>query len=366
MKPRDLIELSANRVSAEDFLSDLRSRDTAKSMQAGRDLVASAASLGIDLKDYIRLAVDPHKGEMAAAANKDATLDGWDLTKIVLGLPVRNDYANGTVLQAAGETFQTFPGVRAIFPQVIDDVLRFRYRQDLIEQVEPMLATTRTIAGPEMLSTVVEDGLAGAYDVTSAIAEGARVPIHAIKGSEYLVKIYKFGLGYQLTYEFSRRASLDIITPYANRVRRAIEIGKVKAATATLINGDGAYAAAPVVNQSTFVTGAGQTTVAGALNFEAFLAWLVSRAKTGAPIDTVVGNWDMFLRWQLMFAKPTSNAGLAGGQILQNAGVKINQALPGLDLAVNFVISSSAPAGSAHWSHQGRHDGAADRGEQPH
>jgi hypothetical protein len=344
MKPRDLIELSANRLSVEDFLVDLRSKDASKSAQAGKDLLQASAELGLPVDDYIRLAVDPYSGTLAKSINAGATLDGWDLTKIALGLPVRDDFQNGTVMQAAGETFQTFPGVRAMFPQVIDDVLRFRFRQDNIETVDPMLASTRTISGPEMLSTIVEDA-AGDYDNISAIAEGSRVPIHSIKGSEYLIKIWKYGMGYKLTYEFSRRASLDVITPYATRVRRRIELGKVKTATATLVSGDGVNGAATVVNQSTLVSGAGQTTAAGSMNFEAFLAWLVSRAKNGTPVDTVVGNWDTFLRWQLMFAKPMINMGPTGGQMLQAAGVAVDRAsVPGFNLGVRFAVSSTAPA----------------------
>src|SRR3546814_5806187 len=45
----------------------------------------------------------------------------------------------------------------------------------------------------------------------------------------------------------------------------------------------------------------------GRLDWNIFLAWLVGRAKAGVPVDTVLGNYDMYLEWLRMFAKPTAD-----------------------------------------------------------
>src|SRR3546814_508793 len=97
-----------------------------------------------------------------------------------------------------------------------------------------------------MITTVVDDKDAD-YQQTGVIAEGARIPIRSIRTTEKGVKFYKFGGGFEFTYEFERRASLDIVTPYAARMQREVEIGEVAIATGLIINGDGVNGAAPVM-----------------------------------------------------------------------------------------------------------------------
>jgi hypothetical protein len=84
---------------------------------------------------------------------------------------------------------------------------------------------------------------------------------------------------------------------------------------------------------------------AGRINWEGFLAWLVSRAKLGTPIDTIVGNYDMYLEWIRMFATPSANSGPTQMQTLAAAGVGVAIQNPRFDLNVNFALSSTAPAG---------------------
>src|SRR3546814_18592241 len=85
-----------------------------------------------------------------------------------------------------------------------------------------------------MITTVVDDKDAD-YQQTGVIAEGARIPIRSIRTTEKGVKFYKFGGGFEFTYEFERRASLDIVTPYAARMQREVEIGEVAIATGLII-----------------------------------------------------------------------------------------------------------------------------------
>src|SRR3546814_3168714 len=113
-----------------------------------------------------------------------------------------------------------------MFPPVIDAILQWKYRQDNIESIAPIIAQSRGISGNEMITTVVDDKDAD-YQQTGVIAEGARIPIRSIRTTEKGVKFYKFGGGFEFTYEFERRASLDIVTPYAARMQREVEIGEV-------------------------------------------------------------------------------------------------------------------------------------------
>jgi hypothetical protein len=260
-----------------------------------------------------------------------------------MNLPVRNDLKNGIVMQAAAETFQTYPGTRAMFPVVMDDIVKWAYRQDQIENVAALILGSRTINGTELVSTVVDDSEA-TEQMLVEIEEGSRVPVKSIRTHESSVKIFKHGMGWRTTYEFQRRAQLDILTPYVNRGVREEERSKVLRATNIIINGDGVQAAAPVVTQSSFnVTGMTAATN-GVINWPNFLNWLVSRAKAGVPVDTVIGNYDSYLMWLLFFSTPTVNLGQAGSEILGKSGMNIQ--VPKLfTTPVGFALSSSAPAG---------------------
>jgi hypothetical protein len=338
----DLLSIAKNRKPAEELLAGLKDENISASLSAGQKLVQNAKNAGLNVPDYLRLAIDTTKGEFA-----DSELDGFEAALAYLDLPVKENYAKGIVLQAASETFNTYPGTRALFAPVIDNILQWKYRQDTFESVDAMIAQSRGVSGNEMITTVVDDNPED-YQQTGVIAEGARIPIRSLRTSEKAVRFYKFGGGIEFTYEFERRASLDLITPYAARMQREVEIGQTAIATSLLINGDGVSAAAPVVTATALVAtlpAAGAPTVqAGRLQWEIFLTWLVSRAKIGLPIDTVVGNWDMYLEWLRMFATPTTNIGASQVELLQKAGVNVDISKPSLGLNVKFALSSTAPA----------------------
>jgi len=337
---RPLSELK--KLDIDALTAKLTSESKRESEEAGLSLARDAASFGLGVKDYLKLAVGKE-------ADKVNGLNGYELALYKLNLPVRNDFENGVYLQAASETFQTHPGTRALFPEVIDDVLRFATRQDQIEQVGPLLANSRTVAGVELLSTVIDDD-SDERDSFS-VAEMGRIPIRTIKTSEKSVKFYKHGSAIRTSYEFSRRASLDLLVPHANRVARELERSKLTVATGVLINGDGAYDAAPSVNQSSYNSATGFTATSGKINWPHFMYWLIQRAKAGVPIDTVVMNWDGWFQWLLMFSEELQGAdnksyGARAVENLAAAGVAMDKMPAAVSLVMNItpVLSSAMPA----------------------
>lgn len=336
------------RQSVEDTIGNLRHENPAESRMAGELLVARAKEAGLSMRDYLNLTVDVNQTKDESVRNQAvaAKLSGYDLVKVALQLPVANDFEQGILLQAAADTFQTFPGTRGLFPEVIDDMVSYRYKQDQIESVDKLVAQSRTINGVEMISTVIADK-ADDYDVAGIIAETANIPVSSIRTSQQSVGIHKHGMGYRTSYEFERRISLDILTPYANRAQRQMELSRVRSATNILVNGhalttgiDPTYGAAPEVTQGSLDSGA----TAGQISWEGLLAWLVGRAKDGVPVDTVVGNYDAYFQWLKMFAVPQANQGGGVADNLARAGFTM-QGVPQFSGPVNFVLSSSAPAG---------------------
>lgn len=340
----ELLTILRNAKPAEQLLAGLKPEDKNQdaSLRAGQNLVKAAKEARLALPDYLRLAVNPNEGQF-----KGAGLDGFECALAFLDLPVREDIGKGVLLQAAAESFNTFPGTRALFPPVIDSILQWKYRQDQFEDVSNLVGQSRVVSGNEVITTVVDDK-ASDYQQTGVIAEGAEIPVRSLRMSDKAVKFYKFGGGMEFTYEFERRASLDIVTPYALRVEREAQIGQTAIATALLLNGDGVNPAAVEVDASALaadmtppVTGV----AAGAINWEILLKWLVSRAQAGLPVDTIVGNWDMYLSWIRMFATPTANGGPSQIDLLQKAGVQTAVENPRLPMNINFALSSTAPEG---------------------
>lgn len=305
--------------------------------QAGISLLHEARNYGLTMREYLMLAVDPNQGEV-----KYTGLNGYEATLAHLNLPFKDSYEQGITLQAASETFQRFPGTRAMFPEVIDDMLKWQNRQSLIEKIDNIVAVSRTISGVEEISTIVNDDSAdrGSYTVS----EMSRIPVRSIRTAQQTVGIFKHGSGYRTSYEFLRRARLDILTPFANRVARELEMSKVKAATSILVNGDGVNGAAAVVAQST-LTGY-DSGASGVLQYKPMLTWMVNQAQAGVPVDTIVGNYAAFLSFLFLFMPVTSvGPSVAEAMGSKGLGPTFNISKFGFDTNVTFAISSTAPSG---------------------
>jgi hypothetical protein len=319
-------------------LAALRSENQAASIQAAQNLIGEARDFGLNLRDYLTLAIDvPGSEEAARYQDGSGFLSGYEASLAYLQLPVADDFSRGVVLDAASDTFQTFPGTRALFPEVVDDMVRWKYRQESIENTGAIVAQSRTISGIEMISTVVDDK-ADDYQTVRAVSELGRMPVRTIRTGETAVKFYKHGGGLRYSYEFNRRARIDLLTPYQNRMARETERSKVWTATGILINGDGVNGAAGVVTQSSLDSGA----TTGKISRKGLVKWLINRAKAGTPVDTVLGNWDAYLEWLELFAVnkvgDRSEVQDAAVQGFQLGGVPLLQGI------VNFALSSAVPA----------------------
>jgi hypothetical protein len=328
------------RRAPEVVLAGLRDTNPGVSRDAAAKLVSQAKESGLSMANYLMLAINP---AASATAAKYAGLNGLEAAFMELQLPFRDDLEQGVLLQAAADTFQKFPGTRAMFPEVIDQMVRWRNRQDQIETVAPMIAQSRTIAGTELISTVIDDDAEARR--TSSISELGNIPVRTIKSSQTSVAIYKHGSGIRTSYEFERRVSLDIMTPFAARIGRELEISKVRAATSVLVNGDGVNAAAGTKAFTSFqgIVPAGTANpISG--QYKALARWLVSRAKAGLPIDTLVGNIDMYLELLFMFTPSLSAAKSEADALAEKGAPRINVNLPMLGGNCNFVLSSTMPA----------------------
>lgn len=335
--PFDLAPIANNRKPVETLLAGLRSDSQHESREAANRLVAQAKDAGIGMREFLTLAVDPREGQHKEV-HLAAGLNGYEAALNFLNLPHHNDLDQGILLQAASDTFQTYPGTRALFPEVIDDMVRWTNRMEQIETTDALVGQSRTISGVEMVSTVVTDDKDARSTFT--VPELSNIPVRTIRSSETSVKMYKHGSAYRTSYEFNRRSSLDILTPFATRILRELEISKVAAATSVLINGDGVNGAAPLETLGSYGADfTGGKTLKD--NYRALVKFLMKRAKEGNPVDTLVGNFDTFVELFFMFM-PTVNAGKSEVQAAAEAG-GYNLVLPLLNGTVKFAFSSGMP-----------------------
>lgn len=336
--PSILSEIASNRKPVEVLIAGLASDKSHESAEAGLKLLSQAKSAGLGLRDYLILATDVNAGEYAER-NARAGLNGYEATLMALNLPFADNLEHGVLLQAAADTFQTYSGTRALFPEVLDDMLRQQGRIDQIENTAAMVAQTRVISGVEMVTTVLND--TEGEDDTFTISELGRIPVRTVQTGESRVKMYKHGSGYQFSYEFNRRASLDIVTPFASRVARRLELSKVRAATLVLANGDGVNGAATAENLNTYGWN-GATGKSLKDNYRAVASFIMTKWKAGIMIDTLLCNFDMYIEFMFLFTPTLAGNASEASTLVARGAPAIN--LPVMGGNVNIVLSSSVAA----------------------
>ncbi len=328
----------AKQYTVEELLGGLKSSSKTESRNEAEKLIAAAKSEGMNLRDYFRYSIDK-RGKFVEnvpeAILKEA--NGYELALMYMGLPVKDDLDAGILLRAADDAFKSSVGARALFPYVTDDVLQWRHRFRNLSTIDQIVSQTRTISGSnELVTTVVLDADEN-YRLAS-ISEGGRIPIEEIKSTDQAVKFYKHGMGYRWSYEFERRAAIELILPYLARAQRKMENSKVAACTNLLINGDGTHSAAPEYNQQ---TDAGVST--GGLQYRGLLQWFADMSKNGLMIDTALMSVDTYIEWVLLFTPTLGNRSQAEA-IAEKTGLDLGTSVTGIWNLVKPVISEAVPS----------------------
>lgn len=330
MELKDISKLE-KRVAAE-VLAGLDNSDDTIGQQAAAKLLREARDYGLSVKEYLQAAIKPTE-ETASLG-----LDGFELALNHYGIRLRKDVANNADLRAASDTFGTKAGTRVLFPDVISEIARWNTGQDNIVTVNDIIAQSRTIQGISMITMDLDSAGAGidAFK-TFQIAEGAEIPRRKIGTTERSVKMYKVGSGYEFTYEFSRRANIDIITPFVNRAAREFELDKLRYATAILVNGDGVSGAITVDDETSF----GGTN--GTLDWKTLFKWLVNRATAGYPIDTLIGNYTTYGDFIGLFT-PTVNTNNIPQSMEGVGGPSMAPSLSFMKYRIEFRLSNTVAA----------------------
>lgn len=331
------LEKANGAVTASAVVKDLGSLTPSTSKEAALKIATDCKAYGITVRDYLDLSITP-------VENGSDRYTGYELALMELNLPVRDDFSNGMVLQAAAETFQTRAGTKLLFKEVVDDIIRWKVRLDQVESAAKLVSGSRTVDGPEMTVQITLDDGDADNRGTRIVPEAGRIPVRSLSAGESAVKFYKHGSALRTTYEFNRNTRIDVLTPFLGRIARELEISKASQAMTIMINGDGNNNAAPVVTQSSIggVTGAPANTT-GQIQWHRFFRWLMDMAAAGTPIDTVAMNYDAYYQWTMLFSN-TSDQTVSASEQLGRAGIDVGRN-PIFDQPITPVLSSFAPAG---------------------
>lgn len=333
---RNITEIKKRKLA--DICDPLLAESDSEALLAAEKLQKEAASFGLPLDKFLDLAVDLSEGEEKAAYRNGEGLSGFEQVMFKMNLPMRNNYRDQVTLAQASDTFATKPGSRIMFPYAIDNVLRWNNNLEMDERVADLIAGSRTSNGNELVRVVAEDD-ANARK-TFRVGEGARIPVRKVGYSEKAVTFYKHGSGIEYTYEFDRRAALDIITPFAARVARDLEISKIKACTDIMINGDGVNAAATALAQSTLDPSA----TPGTLSYDGLLAALAGAIRNHHPIDTIAGDIDAYLQFVKLFGVAATSSAYDVDQKAAKGGPQF-LTMRNIFTPVKFVLDSAVPSG---------------------
>lgn len=304
--------------------------------EAAHKLCLEAKEYNIGLDDFFRLAVD-FEAEEETKKMREAGMDGFEMALAKMNLPLKNNFKQQITLAQASDTFATYTGTRSMFPYVIDNMVRWEDRLDVFERSSDLIASSRNISGNELVRIVGKDDKDARQ--TFQVAEGGRIPVRTVRSGEKSVKIWKHGSALELTYEFERRAALELIAPFAARIARDLDTSKARVATAILLNGDGENGAATDYSQATLDTSATD----GKISYDGLLSFLTARAKLGVPVTTLAGDYEAYMQFIKLFT-PNANVQSEADALAGKGGPSFT-AVRNIFAPVQFVLNTHVPAG---------------------
>ena len=275
-------------------------------------------------------------------------LNGFEATFAALGVPLNlKDDTAIAAFASATTSFMTNDGLSVLLPSLVNNLLRSQNNRGIIEKADDLILQTRMVKSNAVQKEIVYDKDSNDSYATHRIAEGANIPTRKLKTGQSNVKFYKTGHGIEVSYEFAQDMTPDILVPYANRIQFERSQAEHIIAVQTLINGESndpgsANGAIATDDLDALDNKAGTPLRARA---EGFIKWLISAARAGRPIDTLVVGWDSIFELQYMFPVTDANGNAAVGVGAVAAGGALAQmqvkVVNGINFNLNVVISSA-------------------------
>lgn len=278
--------------------------DNAKDVPLSLDLYKQACDLGMTFWQYLEVIQPTKPGE---------TLTAFERQLQQSGIILHSDADKGLYSSTGEYFFQSDrPGSAILFPVLLQKTALWAKLKQ-IPDINKIVATTRTIAG----SSSYQSLLINDSEITGASASGRRFRVNArgefptvkIGWSETANAVTKHGVKLDWTYEFVRRASIELMTTVVSRIMIQDQVELFNEAISIAISGDGTLANPAATVKKFRTTGAAGpndiildvATAAKVISYEGYLKW-ISGFQPYTP-NVVVGSVATLIKLILM-AKP--------------------------------------------------------------
>ena len=274
--------------------------------EQGMDLYKASIDAGMTFWQYLEMIQPTKPGESLSAFERQLQLSGIIVqSKPELGL-----------FSSPGEYFfqSDRPGSAILFPVLLQKTALWTKLKAFVD-INKIVATTRTITGTSAYSALSIDdsnitgSAATAHGRRFRVDQRGNFPAVNIGWSEKTNAVTKHGVQLNWTYEFVRRASIELMQTVVARIMIQDQLELFNEAVSVIINGDGV--ANPACTVKTLKkTPAGATpnqivtnaTAAGELTYETWLKFIGnSRPYT---FDAVFGNLNTLVKFVTM-SRPT-------------------------------------------------------------
>ena len=326
------------KLKPQEVIAKLKHSDSSTGRENALLLLHDANTMGFGVDALLHQNVEAGNG-----------LNGFEATFAAMGVPLNlKDETAMAAFASATTSFMTNDGLSVLLPSLVNNLLRGQDNKGIIEKADDLILQTRMVKSNVVQKEIVYDKASNDSYATHRIAEGMNIPTRKLKTGQSNVKFFKTGHGIEVSYEFAADMTPDILVPYANRIAFERSQSEHLIAVDTLINGEN--------SDPNSANGAIKTDSLDAIDSkggtplrqraEGFIKWLISAARAGRPIDTLVVGWDSIFELQYMFPVTDANdvaatglGGVAGGSAnLAQLQVRV---VNGLNLNLNIVISSA-------------------------
>ena len=258
-------------------LQNLKKYDKAADVPLTVDLYREANELGMTFWQYLEV-INPTKGT--------DTLDAFERQLEASGIIVKGNNEAG-IYSSPGEYFfqSDRPGSAVLFPVLLQKTAMWA-KMKRVTDINKLVATTRTIAGTSAYQTVaIDDSNLNGPDGKGRsfrVDQRGNFPSVKVGWSDKTNAVTKHGVQLDWTYEFVRRASIEVMQTIVARIMLQDQIEVVSEAISVAINGDGTSPAAQVLTfcGSAMTPGANEiklaaaSSAAGVLPYDGYLKFI--------------------------------------------------------------------------------------------
>lgn len=262
-------------------------------------------------------------------------LDAFGRQIAAQGIRTKSDPARGIFADKIDRFYASDQPVSIVlFPEFINREMRLtRLDQDYTSEI---VAVTTPVDSDVYRSIYVDTG-----DITQwqmkRVSERTEIPTAKLVTKEQTIRLYKYGLRLEATYEAIRRMRIDQLRIHLQYIGLQTALDKLGTAVDVIVNGDGNSNAATADT----TVGLDSTCPSGAITYKAWVSWLMNFYPYKAT--TVLGTKASLIK-MLTMAFPGGDPLMLLAQYgNSSSGLQVELA-EGIFTTVRLVISATAPA----------------------